>query len=335
VLFRSVCSTKIEMASWLQEMFCGSGIASIFTTLLLGQLTSQIVSANCMIALLNNVIMPITTVISLLIEYSGLLHSVYLVQMLFNKLTGKTPEEKDEKSNTPLVKCLFWLRVFMSLLFLAFAFAVHLTEIGKGRTSMWGGVPPAASIVIFFFLMIVVGHLEGMQIAIFAVMRMDDSVPRTTVAQICCNLAFKGENLRKIVVGRQMLATVCMFVIARITSVDSSNKAFKVDNVTSLDTGDQGLQGLIFTNLLAALITTIVASLSFRVVASQFPMVFLSNPMIIIILRVCLFLEATGIMQFAWLLAHGIKRLLKLKPDEVVLAEARQQNVQVTGDNQL
>ena len=54
------------------------------------------------------------------------------------------------------------------------------------------------------------GHLEGMQIAIFAVMRMDASVPRTTVAQMCCDLAFKGENLRKIVVGRQMLATVCM-----------------------------------------------------------------------------------------------------------------------------
>eukprot|EP00300_Choanocystis_sp_HF-7_P005775 c14264_g1_i2.p1 GENE.c14264_g1_i2~~c14264_g1_i2.p1 ORF type:complete len:383 (+),score=103.95 c14264_g1_i2:165-1151(+) len=232
---KGVCSASFEVSDTLQKIFCDTGVASIFTTLLLGQLTSQIVSATNMLVILNNFIMPITTVISLLIEYSGLLHSVYLVQIVFNKLTGKTPEKQKEKS--ALETLFFWARVFMSLTFLAFAFAIHLSEIAKGRTLMYKGVPAGVSIAIFFLLMIIVGHLEGMQIAIFAVMRMDPSVQRTKVAQLCCDIAFKGENLRKIVVGRQMLATVCMFIIARITSVDNKNPDFEIGGETSLNVG--------------------------------------------------------------------------------------------------
>jgi hypothetical protein len=64
-----------------------------------------------------------------------------------------------------------------------------------------------------------------------------------------------------------------------------------------------GIQDFFNTGLLGAVITTIVASLAWRIIASSFPIAFLSNPLIYVIIRLCLILEASGICSAAWLLA--------------------------------
>jgi len=82
-----------------------------------------------------------------------------------------------------------------------------------------------------------------------------------------------------------------------------SSRAYSfVARVTSLNTDpevDETIFGVSpavqkFLNLgfLGALITTIVASIAWQVVASAFPIAFLGNPLTYILLRWCLFLEA-------------------------------------------
>jgi hypothetical protein len=79
----------LGLSDTLNEIFLATGIAMILTTIILGQLTAQVNAANCMLDFINNYFMLFSTYLSLFIEFSGLLHSVYLVQIGFSKLTGQ------------------------------------------------------------------------------------------------------------------------------------------------------------------------------------------------------------------------------------------------------
>ena len=65
-----------------------------------------------------------------------------------------------------------------------------------------------------------------------------------------------------------------------------------------------GLQVFFNTGLLGAIITTIFSSLIWRVVASDFPILFLNNFGALAIFRLCLLLEMSGICSSAWICAR-------------------------------
>ena len=67
--------------------------------------------------------------------------------------------------------------------------------------------------------------------------------------------------------------------------------------------------------------------------ASAFPLAFLSNPLVFILLRICLFLEATGICSGAWVLAGIHKRIAGFKRDEVYIGTAEERAAKNMGDN--
>jgi len=105
---------------------------------------------------------------------------------------------------------------------------------------------------------------------------------------------------------------MCFFFIARVTTIN-----------VDVDAGEAtifgvsgGAQRFFNTGLLGALITTIIGSLSWQLVASTFPVAFLSNYFVYILLRFCLLLEATGICSASWVLAWIEKRVGGLKLDE-------------------
>lgn len=62
----------------------------------------------------------------------------------------------------------------MSCAALGYAFAVTLAALFQGKTTMWAGVPGFVSVIILFILMCFVGMMEGMQIALFAVLNMPE-----------------------------------------------------------------------------------------------------------------------------------------------------------------
>ena len=164
---------------------------------------------------MNTYFMLFTTYVSLAIEFSGLLHSVYLVQIVFSKIAGK-PIESGEQS--ALQRLFFWVRALMSLAILILSFVVTLSALFAGKTAMWTGIPEAVSVVVFFVLMCFVGLMEGMQIALFAVVNLpEEEISKAAMAT--CKLTFQGRNLQAFLIGRQILVTICMFVVARITTI--------------------------------------------------------------------------------------------------------------------
>jgi silicon transporter len=299
----------------VQKIFLESGVAMILMTVIVGQLTSQVNAAHCMLDYINTYFMLFTLYVALAIEFSGMLHCVYLVQMLFAKLAGK-PVISQEAPRTPIRKFFFWLRIVMSLVILGFSFAVTLTALFDGKTTMWEGIPSAVSVILFFVLMSIVGMLEGMQVAFFAVVKLTkEEQAEHPVALKTCELIFSGRNLPGFMIGRQICVTMCFFIIARVTTLD-----------VDVDAGDEtvfgvsaGLQEFFNTGLLGAIITTIVASITWQLVASAFPVAFLSNPVVYLLLRACLILESSGICSAAWFFASIHKRIVGFQVDEVYI----------------
>ena len=318
----NLCGSAIASADPLKlplginAVFLDNGVAMMITTIVLGQLVSQVNAAVCMLDFINNYFMLFTVYASLAIEFSGLLHAVYLVQYGFAAITGN-PIESNQGPRSFLQKIFFWFRVLMSSSILGFALAVTLKALLKEQSGMWEGVPSSASIVIFFVLLCVVGLLEGMQIAAFALVNMPEEELQThKVAYSNCKLMFSGQNLQAFLIGRQIFAASLMFIVARIATIKIPKGAENIFSVSN------GFQNFLDTGLLGAIVLTIIGSLVWRIVASSYPLAFMSNPIIYIIIRFCLLLESSGICSSSWVLARFHKVLVGYQPDEVYLEGA-------------
>ena len=308
------------MPTVVTDIFLSSGLAVIFVTCMVGQLNSQVNAAHCMLDYINNVFAVLTLWFAMAIEFSGLLHSSYLVQMLVAKLAGKKIESYEDDL-TPMQSAFFYFRAIMSTAILCFSLAVTLEALSRGQTTMWPTVPEWLSLVLFFLLMSIVGLLEGMQIAFFAVAKLPKSERGDApFAKKTCDLLFNGDghNLPGFMIGRQLCVVSCFFIIARVTTV---NVAADDENIFGVS--DSG-QELFNTGLLGAVVTTILASISSQLVASASPLGFLSNPLVYFFLRICLLLEATGLLSGSWILADIYARLAGFQRDEIYIGTAEE-----------
>jgi silicon transporter len=325
-------TTVLGLPDIVQKIFLDSGVAMILMTTNIGQLASQVNASHCMLDFINNCLALYTLYIALAIEFSGLLHSVYVVQMFFRFVSGKE-FKSNEETRSDFQDMFFYGRVYMSLTILAFSFAVTLKALFDGNTTMWARVPPAASVVLFFLLMSIVGMLEGMQIAFYAVAKLSkDEQDKHPIAMKTCDLLFKGEgrNLPGFMIGRQICVTMCFFFIAKVTTI---NVDVEAGDDTIFGVSD-GAQRFFNTGLLGALITTIIGSLSWQLVASTFPVAFLSNYLVYILLRFCLFLEATGVCSASWVLAWLQKRVSDFKIDEEYIGTPEERAARNQQDNE-
>lgn len=305
---------------WVSDIMLQSGLAMVLFTCNVGQLNTQVNASHCMLDYVNNYFALFTVWVAMAIEFSGLLHSSYLVQIAVTEMAEKKIESKEEP-RTPAQTYFFYFRCIFSLTILIGCFAVTLEALFQGKTTLWEGFPVWLAIIIFFALMSIVGMLEGMQISFFAVSKIPESERGDSVwAKRTCDLLFRGEghNLPGFMIGRQLCVVSCMFFIARVTSVsipDGQENLFRV--------GD-GLEELFETGLLGALITTICASISWQLVASAFPIAFLSSPINYYLLRLCLLLESTGLCEAAWVIAAGHRKIARLQRDEVYIGTAEE-----------
>jgi len=202
---------------------------------------------------------------------------------------------------------------------LAVAFAVTLAALFDGKTTSWDGLPGVASVVIFITLMCIAGLMEGMQIALFAVVNLpENKLAQYKMAKATCRLVFSDNNLQAFLIGRQIFVTLCTFVIARLTTLDV--QVGEGENIFGVP---DSVQTFFNTGLLGAIITTVVGSLAWRIIAASFPVTFLSNPLVYLILRLCLILEASGICSAAWLLALINKQMVGFQPDEEYTGNTR------------
>ena len=64
--------------------------------------------------------------------------------------------------------------------------------------------------------------MEGMQIAAFAVVKLDEASYKDShkIAHANCKLLFRGTNLGRFLIGRQLCVCACMFIAARCFTID-------------------------------------------------------------------------------------------------------------------
>jgi silicon transporter len=316
------------LPQWVIDIFFTVGFAMILFTCMVGQLNSQVNASLCMLDYIDNYFALFTLWVAMAIEFSGLLHASYLIQMLVAWLAGKPIESKEGPRSVPQA-IFFWARCLVSLAVLVLCFIVTLGALFQGKTTMWEGVPPGVAFVVFLVLMSIVGMLEGMQIAFFAVAKLTPEERGSSLfAKKTCHLLFKGEgnNLPGFMIGRQLTVVSCMFFVARVTSVS-------VPEGETLFGVSDGLQKFFDTGLLGSIILTIVGSIAWQLVASAFPLAFLANPITYYLLRLCLFLEATGIASGSWVLAAIHKKIAGFQRDEVYIGTAEERAKKEMGDD--
>jgi len=313
------------LPDWVMTVFLQTGLAMILFTAQIGQLAAQCNASHMMLDYINNYFMLVTLYICMAVEFSGLVHASYVIQMLVAKLAGK-PIESKEPARNAFQSIFFWSRCVMSLGVLGFALAVTLTALFEGKTTMWKSMPDSAAVILFFLLMSVVGLLEGMQIAFFAVSKMTkEERGQSRCAKMTCDVLFAdgGRNLPGFMIGRQICVVGCMFIVARVCTLNVETGTGQ--NVFGVP---DGFQSFLNTGLLAALITTILGSIAWQLVAGAFPIAFLSNPLVYVFLRFCLFLESTGICAGAWVLARGAELVSGWKIDEHYVGTAEERKAQ-------
>lgn len=314
----------------LINIFLVSGVAMILFTCMVGQLNSEIIGCHYMLDYLNSWFAIITIWVAMGIEFSGILHTCYLVQRAVGWLAGETIESNEPPRNI-FQNIFFYGRCLMSLALLGFSFAVTFTAIFQKQTTVWEGVPVWASVIIFVVFMGVIGFLEGSQIAYFAVVKLQKSERGEDgamgyFAKKSAELLFKNENhnLAAFLVGRQLCVVSCMFFIARITAVDIKAGEENIFGVPDW------LQKIFDTGLLGAIIVAVVASVSWRLVASAFPLMFFKNPIPYFFLRLCLLLEMSGLLHGAWVIANIIIKISGVQRDEVYIGTAEERAANLT-----
>ena len=323
----SLCGSPLKGAEvlglpqWVTDIFLGSGIAMVLTNVNIGQLTAQVNASHCMLDYINTHFMTFTLYATLLIEMTGFMHVCYLIRDMFYFAAGK-PVETNEPPRSPAKAFFHWGRVAFSMAVLCFSLAVTLEALFNGQTTMWDFIPNWLAVILFFVLMSIVGLLEAMQIAFFAVAKFKkEDRGDHPMAKRTCNLLFKGDgrNLPGFMVGRQMTVTLCFFVIARVTTLN-----IKVGEDPNVFGVSDGLQEFFNLGFLGAIITTILGSISWQLVASAFPIAFLSNPIVYIMLNIVLWIEATGICAASWFFASIHKKVAGFQMDEVYVGTAEE-----------
>ncbi|KAG7351898.1 silicon transporter [Nitzschia inconspicua] len=307
------------LPQWVTAIFLSGAVAMILFTNMVGQ-NSAVNSCHCMLDYLNNYFAIFTFWVAMGIEFSGVLHTAYIIQRTVGWL-AKQPVESNEPPRSLPSKIFFWGRCLMSVGILGISFAVTIQAIFAGNTKMWDSVPPAASLVLFFGLLVIVGTLEAMQIAYFAVSKLAKSQrEQSFFSKKTCQLLFENNarGLAAFMIGRQLAVVACMFFVARVSSVNMSEDDENIFGVSD------GIQKLFNTGLLGAVIVALLGSIPWRLIASAFPMFFVNNPIVYIFLRICLFLEMTGICSGAWVLAALHAKLEGFQRDEVYIGTAEE-----------
>lgn len=301
----------------VKVVFLDIGLGMIIFTCILGQLTTQVVASYHMIDFIDNYFALFTLYVAMLVEFTGIMHCSYLIQNILSIASGK-PIITNEPPRTGFVFVFFWGRVLMSLAILGFCLAVILEALFTGRSMMsedYPSIPTGVTVFLFFFFMIIVGWLEAMQIAFFSVAKLPaDERGTSFFGKKTCDLLFKnsGENLPGFMIGRQLTVVFSFFMVASITGLNvepgEGNNIFGVSD---------GAQAFLNYGFHGAVVTTILASITWQLASSAFPIAFLNSPITYILLCLALFLEWTGLCHGAWVLARVLKAVRKYQYDEV------------------
>eukprot|EP00301_Raphidiophrys_heterophryoidea_P016296 c25852_g1_i1.p1 GENE.c25852_g1_i1~~c25852_g1_i1.p1 ORF type:complete len:511 (-),score=118.18 c25852_g1_i1:278-1810(-) len=208
-------------------------------------------------------------------------------------------------------KHLELLRCFWSSTLTIFGMVVLTAATVSKQNLFWVSVPWWVQILLLVFDMLLLGTLEGAQIALVALKDHNSeafkhSHPRAYATN---KLVQKPGNLERFLVGRQMLVVMAVFFGSFITTQST-------DFSTLLGWSFPSWVGVAFfqTGFMGVLVVAVFGQLMVQVVASSFPINFLeTNPFAFPVLWGCLLFEAIGFVHLSYPVADVFMRLAGLK----------------------
>jgi len=212
------------------------------------------------------------------------------------------------------------LRKTLSSLLTLSALGLIFYCIAKGYAALPG--PPLLHYLLFLFVLVLLGYLEGLQIAILELERsklpeskeFKKAFPR---AKYTLDLATgrKGLNVQRFLIGRQFFVVFVVFLCAQLTTYPDlpSDGWPKWLFVVVIDTGLPG-----------ALVVLAFGQLMPQLVAATHPVHFINLPGSWYVIMLTLGLETIGIAHFSWVLSSLTKCLSRIgEHEDVEKFEAR------------
>ena len=154
--------------------------------------------------------------------------------------------------------------------------------------------------------------MEGLQIALVELKRLNPEYYRYShpTAYRLGQMACKGDNIEKFLMGRQVFVVCSVFFAAKLTTIHGRTEEGFLFYVPPW------VQAIFLeTGLLACVLVVIVAQLMPQIVASIYPVQFLELLVMRPAYYACIALESTGLTHFCWVLAHSIAWLFGLKEE--------------------
>jgi hypothetical protein len=285
--------------------FLQNSILLMIVIIVPGNLVSQLLAAGKMLAFLELSFFPLYTVVypSMFMEWIGFTHCAYVIKDLVAWISGKKEVDKTNKNWFHYLRCVY------SVVAVIFAATVVIYGLLNGKTNCWDTLPGGNALVLSLFFMFFIGCCEGFQIAAMKLSRLPASQLESDypVAHKVIIRLFAGNNLKRFLVGRQVFVAMMMVLLGRVTSFKNNQDVWGFKQ--------WAMDGFLETGILGAIFVVNVGQLSFRMLASTFPVIFINSYIMYGLLEIALAVEATGVFNSCWVLAWGMDAILKMPED--------------------
>jgi len=188
-------------------------------------------------------------------------------------------------------------------------FALILYAISSGYAALDGH--PALLLIIFFLVVILLAYLEGLQVAIMALIDAKRStfrhLPRAYNNHRLAN-ANHGLNVQRFMVGRQFFVVFVVFLGAQLTTY-SELKIDWLPNFLYVLIIQTGMPGVLFVLSFGQLMP--------QLIASTHPVTFMNLPGSWAVIHMALGFEAAGVTHFSWVLSIMTKWIFKLNAPDI------------------
>lgn len=192
--------------------------------------------------------------------------------------------------------------VFSTILTIA-CLVIIVYAIANGHAKLPGH--PAILYSVFVFVVSLLGMLEGLQIAILALERVNaDLFKHLSRAFTNHKLAtrYDGLNVQRFLIGRQFFVVFVVFLSAQLTTYPT----------LELPLPSWLFTFLIETGLPGCLVVLSFGQLMPQLVASTHPITFMNLPGSYWVIQMALMFETLGVTHFSWVLTFIVKSMFKM-----------------------
>ena len=209
-----------------------------------------------------------------------------------------------------------YIRYVGSGLLLIFSLVVTTYAIVTQKTNFWDIIPGWAALLLFILDLYILGVVEGLQIALVELKRQHPECYKVShpLAYRLGQLAVRGDNTERFLMGRQVFVVFLVFFAAKLTTIhleDGEEFLFPAPawfRAVFLESGN-----------LACIVVVILAQLMPQIVAAKYPVHFMQ----ILVMRpayyICTAVEWTGLTHATWLLSDLMSRAFYMKDDNTTI----------------